>query len=141
MAVNVSVALNKGVRCVTFMQGGYITEKSYGKYEINGTYNDIIEVMTQTLLQVKKFINKANCTDNEFIIECSNSIFVGWCDKLYSKEQYQDKFSVFLNLLNELPIRYRFVYKEKPLAFKYIKDFKEDMLKPKLSGLNLEVED
>ena len=139
MAVNVSIAFNKGIRCITFMKNGFIIKKDYNKYTPEGTYIDIIDITKQALLLIRGYINTEGCEDDEFVIECSNSIFVSWFEKLYSKEQYQEKFSELLSLLNELPIRYRIIHKEKPLAYQYLKFFKPEILKTKLSGLDLSI--
>ena len=56
MAVNVSVALNKGVRCITLMDNGYIVNKDFGKYNITNIYSNIIEVTKQALLLVRSYI-------------------------------------------------------------------------------------
>ena len=141
MAVNVSVALNKGVRCITLMDNGYIVNKDFGKYNITNIYSNIIEVTKQALLLVRSYINSGKCKDDEFVFESSNSIFVGWFDKLYAKDIYQEEFSELLSLLNSLPIKYRIVHNEKPLASQYLKAFNEKDLKPKLSGLDLSVEE
>lgn len=141
MAVNVSIAFNKGIRCITFMKDGYVIKKDYGKYPLVNTYSDIIGITKQALLQIKGYLNSTSCSDTEFVIECSNSIFVGWFDKLCAKEQYQTEFSELLELLNELPIRYRLVHKEKPSATQYLKYFSEEKIKSKLTGLDLTVEE
>lgn len=141
MAINVSIALNKGFRCITLMDSGYVVKKDFGKYEVKNIYSDIIGVTKQAILLVRSYINSGNCKDDEFVFESSNSIFVGWFDKLYAKDIYQNEFTELLTLLNSLPIRYRIVHNEKPLASQYLKTFNEQDLKPKLSGLDLSVEE
>lgn len=139
MAVNVSIALNKGVRCIVLMKDGYVIKRDYGKYESKNIYSDIIGVSKQAFLLVRGYLNSGDCKDEEFVIESSNSIFVGWFEKLCAKELYQTEFSELLELLNSLPIRYRIVHNEKPIAFQYLKGFNESSLKPKLSGLDLSI--
>lgn len=141
MAVNVSMALNKGVRCIVLMKDGFVIKKDYGKYNPTNIYSDIIGVSKQALLLIRSYINSGDCAEEEFVIESSNSIFVGWLENLCATKLYQAEFAELLELLNSLPIRYRVVHNEKPLATQYLKSFKEESLKPKLSGLDLSVEE
>ena len=139
MSVNVSIGIKKGVYCILLMNNGKLISKTINKFKdtetINSTYLSTIEAFNNAFRIVRNYLNTDNSC-KEFVFETSNSIFIKWIDNQYSKEMYQDKFIGVLTMLNELPIRYRLVYNQKPLAVNYIKDYKDEGIK--LSGLDID---
>lgn len=137
--INVSIGMKRGIYCITYMKDGYLINTYSGKYDNSNIYSASIFCMNKALLGIRELINSGDNT-TDFIIECSNSIFVKWCNKVYSKPQYLNDFIEMMGLLNSLPIRYSIVYNSTPKALSYIKNMNGEN-KQVLSGLDLSVED
>lgn len=137
-----SIAFKKDIVSILIIKDGKIQKKVVEKIKdssvVGSNYATMIYSFTLALRHLKQFLQTEESMV-EVCFEVSNSIFVKWVNVQYSKEQYQDKFEEALELLHELPIRYAFCHKSKPVALTYA--CSQYCRKPVLSGLDLSVEE
>lgn len=136
--VIVSIAIRKNIVAILIVEGGQIKKRIVERIKdvnaLESSYASIIYAFTLALRHVRHYIQENNSSRN-ICFETSNSIFIKWVDKQYSKDAYQESFIETLKLLQELPIRYAFSYSQKPMAFVYAVD--SYCKKEAVSGLDL----
>lgn len=134
----VSIAMKHNVFAIIIMENGMLktkyTEKIKDSAISESKYLSTIYAFTVALRMVRQYISD-NKSSRDVCFEISNSIFIGWIDKMYSKEAYQEQFMSAMALLQELPIRYAFSYSQRPKALPYTDE--KYCVKEKLSGLDL----
>ena len=134
----VSIAIKHNVFSIIIIENGMLkvkfTDKIKDEDTLSSKYLSTIYTFTVALRLVRQYISD-NKDIRDVCFELSNSIFIGWVDKMYSKEDYQVKFMDAMSLLQELPIRYAFAYSKKPKALPYAVE--SNCAKEKLSGLDI----
>lgn len=136
--LNVSFYVKKGVFSILLISGGKLisadTEKIHDKDILESSYLCTLYAFSASLRKVRAYLQDNKDCDN-VIFESNNSVFINWVEQGYSKDNYQEKFIESLRLLNELPIRYAFVYNKKPKAYTYAN--KKVCNKIEISGLGV----
>lgn len=134
----VSIAMRHNVFTIILLSGGVLeakyTEKIKDTRVAESKYLSTIYAFTVALRLLRNYVEQ-NKAYREVCFELSNSIFIGWVEKMYSKEAYQEEFMNAMELLQEIPIKYMFYYAKKPRALAYMSSETESS---KLSGLDVE---
>lgn len=131
----VSVATRKGRYSIVICDDNKQKKKVVGNIkgcDLN-SYDELLYAFEICLRHIKRYVSEEKCTSVTFIV--SNSIFINWVNNCYSKKQYQERFIKIMDLLNEIPIEYEFVYQKSPLALRYINDKDSNIMN--LSGLDI----
>lgn len=118
----VSISIRKNIVAILIIEEGQIKRRIVERIKddsaLESSYAGMIYAFNLALRNVRHYIQENDRSKN-VCFETSNSTFIKWIDKQYSKEAYQDSFIKVLKLLQELPIKYAFSYSQKPLAFAY----------------------
>lgn len=131
----VSLMTKKGVSSVVALRDGKLVVKSVtlikNKEILNSSYMCLLDTFTTALRLVRKYTDD-NKDITKVVFEVNNSTLIKWIYNNYSKEEYQELFIQAINLLNDIPIQYTFLYNKNPIAGKYFADVKTSV---KLTGL------
>lgn len=121
-SIIVSIAVKKSIVAIMIIEDGQvklrITERIKDSHALESNHASMIYAFMLALRYVRQYIQD-NKTSSDIYFEVSNSTFVKWVENRYSKETYQEDFIKAMQLLQELPIRYSFVYASKPKAMEY----------------------
>ena len=137
-SITVSIFIKKNIYAVLIMKDGKLYTKEVKRIlddNINkSNYNQVLYTLEVAFRLIRNYIeNNTDCDD--FVIELNNSIVIKWLNKFYSKPDYEIYFKRVLNILQELPISYLFVYNTKPIAKMYANE--KYLQKDKLSGIDI----
>ena len=121
----VSLFVKKNIYAILLQKSGMLYSREVKHITddyVNGSvFRQQLYVIDRALRIVRNYIeNNSDC--EEFIFELNNSVVIKWFDKFYSRPEYQDSFEQTFNLLQELPIKYLFVYNKRPMATTYAKE-------------------
>ena len=134
----ISSFVKKDCYAITLYKDGQLHSKEVKKLNSEvaeySSYSKLLYVIEMAFRLVRKFIED-NGNNYYFVFELNNSTVIKWFDKLYSKPEYEDVFKDALMILQELPIRYNFVYNNNPKAKSYLKNT-SNIGKVKLQGLD-----
>lgn len=135
----VSISIRKNIVAILIMESGQIKRRIVERIKddsaLESSYAGMIYAFNLALRHVRQYIQE-NGDNRNICFETSNSTFIKWVDKQYSKEAYQESFIEVLKLLQELPIKYAFSFSQKPMAFNYA--IESYCKKESVSGLDLE---
>lgn len=131
-----SFSVRQGIVGVVISSDGIIkfkyAERIKDKEALDNCYLSTIYAFNLSMRLVRQFIQD-NDISREVTFELSNSTFIKWVERQYSKELYQDKFDESMHMLQSLPIRYCFSYSKKPRAIAFAE--KKYCVGEKLGGL------
>lgn len=137
--VIVSISIRKNIVAILIVENGQIRKRIVERIKsdsaLESSYAGMIYAFNLALRHVRQYVQENNNSRN-ICFETSNSTFIKWIEKQYSKEAYQESFNNVLKLLQELPIKYAFSFSQKPMAFVYAVD--SYCKKESVSGLDLE---
>lgn len=137
MHLLMSCISRKGFSSAVILSDGII--KAYKTVRIRdeaikaSSYKSMIYAFDIGLKLLRVFLDEHEEVES-VVFEMNNSNFIGWLHQGFSHDTYRDEFSVMLESLNDLPIRYSINFVDKPRAttFADVKFLKKE----KLSGLD-----
>lgn len=110
----ISIGTKKDICAVMlFVEGKLVSqkvEKIRDEQVLRTSNATLIYAVSLGIRVIKNYIQTEVKEDISVVFEVNNSSFIKWVENSYSKPEYQKEFEVMLNLLNELPILYDFVY-------------------------------
>lgn len=120
--IKVSIGVKKDICAVLLLEEGSLYQKKVQKIrektDEDNHFDTLIYAFKLSLRMLRSYIEKAN-DECSVIFEVNNSNFIKWLEQGYSKDNYQAEFIEALDLLNELPIKYDYVFAQKTLAKNY----------------------
>ena len=137
-SIIVSMYVKKDIYSILFIDNGFVVEKSVGRLQNadDVILSKMLDVLNIVFRKVRGYTEKHNDI-TDIVFELNNSTIIKWFDKVYSVENYQERFVKLLDLLDELPISYMFSYNKEPLSKNYAK--KEYLDKLKLTSIFEEI--
>lgn len=121
-SIIVSMYIKKGILSILILKDGRIEIKEVEKIKddtiLGSMYLSLIYGFCKALRMTRNYLeNNADCS--RVVFEVNNSTFVKWINNGYSKEDYQNDFSVLLNTLEEIPMQYNIIVQSNPKAMVY----------------------
>ena len=133
----VSIAVKNKICSIVLTNGSDIVDKSLVEYKDWDTNNDpykrMIYAVSYALRKYRNILESLR-SDDIVTFEVSNSTFIKWVNREYSRVEYNEEFVEMLRELNKIPMRYVFVHSKKTKASNFLN---EGILeKEELSGID-----
>ena len=140
----VSLVAKNDFYAVVLMRAGRLVSKQVGKVDTSNIYEALLLVLKQSMGYVRNYIEENKDCEN-ICFELNNSTLIKWLDDISkTKEEYADLLEELHDVMNEIPMVYRYIYNTKPISLMYCntKYYKEnDFTLSVLDNSELEDED
>lgn len=134
--INVSLAFQNSVLCIYMSKDGYAIKKEYITFENENVNSAFIIGLNKVILLLREFINARGIPEEPVTIELKNKAVIKWIKERKPVAQHEFEVMEFLTDFNRLPILYEFVYSDKPIALRFMKQKPEKQQKLVLSSLD-----
>ena len=133
--INISLAFQNSVLCIYMAKDGFAIKKDYLVFENENVNSAFIAGLNKVVLFIREYINTNGIPDESITIELKNKAVIKWIKERKPVKQHEFEVMEFLTDFNRLPILYEFVYSDKPIALRFMKQKPEKMQKLVLSSL------
>ena len=134
--INICLAYQNGVLCIYMAKDGYTIKKEYLKFKDENINSAFIAGLNKAVLLIREFINANGIPEVPVAIEMKNKAIIKWLRERRPVKQHEFEVMEFLTDFNRLPIVYEFVYSDKPIALRFIKQMPTKERTLELSSLD-----